>query len=250
MSRLHHYSYNKKGTDYICSDIHGHFFLLEEKLASVNFDRSVDRLFCLGDLIDRSDDSVLVLDYLKQPWFYSIIGNHEAMLIGVCENGDPGARQQWHFWGGDWAEDLSDKELDRYFQVISKLPVAIELELKSGKKVGLIHANLPDQADWHEVINALALLPDEGLGTYPPLLHSMLWEKAPVYDNYSINIESVKNISHIFHGHTIVNDIILLENRTFMDLGSYMHLKIGFIQPDAYLEKISGSPEQIDRKDR
>ncbi len=225
------YSYNKKGTDYICSDIHGHFFLLEEKLASVNFDRSVDRLFCLGDLINRSDDSVLVLDYLKEPWFYSIIGNHEAMLIGVCETDNPNARQQWHAWGGDWAEDLSDEELDRYFQVISKLPVAIELELKSGERAGLVHASLPDQADWHEVVDALKSLPDTGLGAYPPLLHPMLWEKASVYGNNSMRIESVKNISHVFHGHTIVNDIALLENRTYMDLGSYMHLRIGFRAP-------------------
>lgn len=166
------------------------------------------------------------------------------MLIDVCESENPNTRQQWYFWGGDWAENLSDEELNRYYQVISKLPVAIELELKSGKKIGLVHANLPDHADWHEVANALESLPDTGLNTYEPLLRSMLWEKAPVYEGYSMSIEPVKNISHVFHGHTIIDDIILLKNRTYMDLGSYKHLKTGFIQPDTYLEKISNSPHQ------
>jgi len=100
MSRIQYYDYNEKGCDYICSDIHGHFYLLDEKLAEVNFNKSVDRLFCLGDLIDRSDDSHLALDYLKEPWFYSIVGNHEIMLIDVCESGNTDIKQQWYFWGG------------------------------------------------------------------------------------------------------------------------------------------------------
>lgn len=237
MSRIQYFNYNEKGRDYICSDIHGHFYLLEDKLKSVNFNKSLDRLFCLGDLIDRSDDSVLVLDYLKEPWFYSIIGNHEIMLIDACEEDNPDVKRQWYFWGGDWAEDLSDEELDIYYQAISRLPVAIELELKSAKKIALVHANLPDVADWDEMKVFLESLPDVNLNTHLPLLRTMLWNKAPVYEHRSAGIEPVKNIEHVFHGHSIVKEIVVLENRTFMDLGSYQYFNIGFIQPDAYLDE-------------
>jgi len=236
MSKIQTFKANEIGKDYICSDIHGHFYLLEDELAGVKFDKSRDRLFCLGDLIDRSDDSILVLDYLKEPWFYSILGNHEIMLIDVCESKNPHTKQQWCFWGGDWAEDLDDDELDVYYQAFIKLPIAIELELKLGKKVGLVHANLPDNADWDEVKLHLDKTPSNNINSYEPLLREILWEKAPLFDNYSIGLESVKNIDHVFHGHTIIEEIITLENRTYMDLGSYKYFKLGFIQPDKYLE--------------
>jgi len=48
---------NKKGRDFVCGDIHGCFDQLEEKLSQVNFDKSTDRLFCVGDLIDRGHDA-------------------------------------------------------------------------------------------------------------------------------------------------------------------------------------------------
>ena len=48
---------NNVGIDYICSDIHGHFSLLESQLEKVGFDPDKDRLFSLGDLIDRGDES-------------------------------------------------------------------------------------------------------------------------------------------------------------------------------------------------
>jgi len=239
MSKMKSYKANLDGKDYICSDIHGHFYLLEEQLVAVGFDKKNDRLFCLGDLIDRSDDSILVLDYLKQPWFFSILGNHEIMLIDVCENQNPQTKQQWHFWGGDWAEDLDYDELEVYYQALSKLPIAIELKLKSGNTVGLVHANLPDKADWNEIKSHLDKTPSTNINSYEPILREMLWEKAPLFENYSIELEAVKNIDHVFHGHTIIEEMIALENRTYMDLGSYKHFNLGFIQPDEYLSKIS-----------
>ena len=239
MSKIKSYKANDLGKDYICSDIHGHFYLLEEQLAAVEFDKSIDRLFCLGDLIDRSYDSVLVLDYLKQPWFYSILGNHEIMLIDVCESQNQETKNQWHFWGGDWAEDLDYDDLEVYYQAFLKLPIAIELELKSRKSIGLVHANLPGNADWNEVKSHLDKISGTNINSYEPLLREMLWEKAPLFENYSIAIEAVKNIDHVFHGHTIIEEMITLENRTFMDLGSYKHFNLGFIQPDEYLGKVA-----------
>jgi len=77
---------NIRGTDYICSDIHGHFYLLEKELKRVGFKEEVDRLFSLGDLIDRGDDSSQVLKWINKAWFYAIQGNHERMLINAFES--------------------------------------------------------------------------------------------------------------------------------------------------------------------
>lgn len=42
---------NQCSSDYICSDIHGHFSLLAQQLKQINFNEQTDRLFSLGDLM-------------------------------------------------------------------------------------------------------------------------------------------------------------------------------------------------------
>ncbi|WP_188150896.1 metallophosphoesterase [Teredinibacter waterburyi] len=149
-------SINSNGVDYICSDIHGHFSLLKALLDKVNFDPSKDRLFSLGDLIDRGPECEEVLKWLRYEWFYAIQGNHERMLINAVEQKSSHVFMQWHAWGGSWAEDFDLVELQEYYQVLSNLPVAIELQVSGSKKVALVHAELPDQCDWLDVIDQLA----------------------------------------------------------------------------------------------
>lgn len=72
---------NTVGNDYIVGDLHGCFSLLERLLQEVNFDKSKDRLFSTGDLIDRGPDSLRCLQLLAEPWFYAVQGNHENMMI-------------------------------------------------------------------------------------------------------------------------------------------------------------------------
>lgn len=240
MPKFKSYKKNQFGRDFICSDIHGHFYLLDEKLAEVNFDTERDRLFCLGDLIDRSEDSVNVLDYLKCPWFYSILGNHEVMLIDVVQSGDPDVARQWYSWGGDWAENLSIDDLEVYSQAFANLPITIELELDKGYRIGLVHASLPNKTDWNKTRRILHTVNNTKYVSDDALLWEMLWSKAPL-DNAKA-IKPVANIDHVFHGHTIVNEITTIGNRTYMDLGSYNRFKLGFIQADAYLDKLKIKP--------
>lgn len=81
MSLISKVQSNTVGIDYICSDVHGHFSLLQDKLDQAGFDPYVDRLFSLGDLIDRGPECEEVLTWLQYDWFYAIQGNHERMLI-------------------------------------------------------------------------------------------------------------------------------------------------------------------------
>jgi serine/threonine protein phosphatase 1 len=59
-------------------DIHGHFQRLQQCLEAVGFDPAVDRLFSVGDLVDRGPHSEAALDWLAQPWFHAVQGNHEG----------------------------------------------------------------------------------------------------------------------------------------------------------------------------
>ncbi len=238
MTKLCRFNLNKEGNDFICSDIHGHYSLLEKQLKSIGFDISKDRLFCLGDLIDRGDESSLVIEYLSKPWFHSILGNHELMLIDAFESESSHVRTQWGFWGGDWSEDLNNSELEPYYEALVGLPMAIELTLSDGETVGLIHAELPKTCDWNEVTAQLSSKNKRDNTTHTPLTHGMLWNKNQVHCPEAVHglIQPIKNIDHVFHGHTIINKITTVSNRTFMDLGSYESGIIGLINPTKFLK--------------
>lgn len=74
---------------------------------------------------------------------------------------------------------------------------------------------------------------DKGDAERDSLISDMLWKKSQLYrdsDGASL-IKSVKNVDHVFHGHTIVDVITTYGNRTFMDLGSYLNEDIGLVNP-------------------
>ena len=71
---------------YVISDLHGYRIeKLKELLEKTNFSED-DRLYILGDVIDRNGDGGIgVLQWLiKQPNAELIMGNHEAMLL-ACD---------------------------------------------------------------------------------------------------------------------------------------------------------------------
>ena len=87
---LHKFKKNQAGNDYVVGDIHGMYILLIESLNEIGFNFTSDRLFTVGDLIDRGPDSVKCLELCYEPWFYSVRGNHEQMAFdAVIRNSDP-----------------------------------------------------------------------------------------------------------------------------------------------------------------
>ena len=72
---------NPDGRDFVVGDIHGMFQHLEVLLRDIGFDEQRDRLFSVGDLVDRGPSSALALDWLAKPWFVACRGNHEQFAI-------------------------------------------------------------------------------------------------------------------------------------------------------------------------
>jgi len=104
---------NIVGKDYVVGDLHGCLSLLQRLLKEVEFDQDRDRLFSVGDLIDRGPDSLGCLQLLAQPWFYAVQGNHENMLLnfflpylqgGRIKNMNDVNKTDFLFNGGDWVE--------------------------------------------------------------------------------------------------------------------------------------------------
>ncbi|MCA4078770.1 metallophosphoesterase, partial [Pseudomonas kurunegalensis] len=56
--RIKRFAANRAGRDFAVGDIHGHFTRLQAALDSAGFDPAIDRLFSVGDLVDRGPDSL------------------------------------------------------------------------------------------------------------------------------------------------------------------------------------------------
>ncbi|MBU2768622.1 hypothetical protein HAP94_21240 [Acidithiobacillus ferrivorans] len=74
---------NTSGRDFIVGDLHGCVEHLRTIMRHVGFDESTDRLFSVGDMVDRGPDSAATLALLLETWFYPVMGNHDAMLLAV-----------------------------------------------------------------------------------------------------------------------------------------------------------------------
>ena len=232
MSKFRQFSANRQGRDFICADIHGYFDLLEQKLMSCHFDPAVDRLFSLGDLIDRGPMSELALEYIGYDWFYPILGNHELMLMDAFESKSADVFQRWCYWGGEWAQTLDNEQIHQYYQAFLKLPIAIEIALQDERRVGLVHAEVPAGVSWQTIRENLTNMPEGTFDLHDRFINPLIWSKNLFLDitEAGLKVSPVAGIDHVFHGHSIVDlEPLTFGNRTYMDLGSYESGNIGLI---------------------
>lgn len=176
-------SRNNKGRDFFVGDIHGMFNNLMDALKEKEFDFENDRLFSVGDLIDRGPDNEKVLDLLGLPWFYAVRGNHEDMMINHMYQGNI-----WYMNGGQWAWDdnktsIRQEVLDSYLTIVENLPIAMEVDTILGS-VGVMHTDPPD--NWDQ------------LNTHP-FREEYIWGRERVRGNQQFHVES---IDKVVIGHT------------------------------------------------
>lgn len=148
---------NNLGKDYVIGDLHGCFELLQRLLASVHFDPQQDRLFSVGDLIDRGPDSLRCLQLIAEPWFYGVLGNHEMMMInfflsylqnGVIQNLYDTDESGFLESGGEWINAYFDieqhimlPEFTNALQSLLSLPLLLVVA-EDKRRFHVIHAQL------------------------------------------------------------------------------------------------------------
>ena len=165
---------NLTGRDFVVGDVHGQMEMLDRLLRAVGFDRNFDRLFSLGDLIDRGPDSERLMRLFHQePALHCIRGNHEELLLASRFN--PVYRRVWERNGGDWADDLSDAQLAELSAMVERMPLVMELDLCDGRRVGLVHAEVPPGMDWDTVRRVQAGPADQVDDQDSNLESSLLW---------------------------------------------------------------------------
>ena len=147
------------GRDLVVGDVHGEFHTLEHALKSLEFRPAKDRLFTLGDLIDRGPRSADAFDWLEHGRFAGgVRGNHEQMMAMVLvEEADPfvrtkgGASALWTLFGNDWWYESQEAEHARrdegppstlparWLHAISTMPYITTIDY-GDRRVGLVHS--------------------------------------------------------------------------------------------------------------
>jgi len=142
---------NTSGRDFIVGDLHGQFDRLMAVLNVVEFSSNQDRLIAVGDVIDKGPGGQVLLWMLKtEPWFYSTLGNHELMMRGAL-GGNPYLLKQWARNHNQWAAQVPPADMDELLKIIDGMPVALELPLADGRRIGVVHAEIDPGTEWDAV---------------------------------------------------------------------------------------------------
>lgn len=202
---------NRAGRDFFVGDLHGQWQRLETALAGVDFDRGRDRLFSVGDLIDRGDDSRACLALALEPWFFGVRGNHEMLAQrALLEGGD----EAWALWvinGGGWALHEEREALVRLLTAaLRRLPYAREIAV-DGRRIGLVHAEPPE--DWRRLGEA-----DR---------QALVWARRRIT---RCDTTPVSGIDAVVVGHTIVREPVTLGNVHYIDTGAFATGRLTLIE--------------------
>lgn len=136
-----HYDHNTSGRDLIVGDIQGCYDQLIHLLRLIKFDFNNDRLFSVGDLIDRGPNSFESANLVYEPWFFPVKGNHEQLLIDSILHNKQAAINCWLYNGGTWASSINQQLLIDIAKHFETLPLVISIG-NGDNRYNIVHAEL------------------------------------------------------------------------------------------------------------
>lgn len=182
---------NEHGRDFVIGDVHGAYDLVKQGMRAVSFDRAHDRLFVVGDLIDRGPGSDRVVEFLSQPYVHAVRGNHDHFFCDLTLE-EVRTLANVNFIGMRWAAAHDDQRVLAVQRALRQLPVAIEVQTSRGL-VGLVHADVPSGMSWQDFVSNLERGDEDSL--------QCAFESR---DRIKSRDESgVRGIGRVFVGHTV-----------------------------------------------
>lgn len=148
---------------YVMSDIHGNAARFHSVMQQLGL-RPEDRLYVLGDVIDRYPDGIRILRQLmRMPNAQLLLGNHEYMMLNALDRldvtgpGYPRALRVWYHNGGGvthaYLKRIRKAVRREIFDYLRTLPLNIDIEV-NGRSYLLVHggvlARYPDHTDRYD----------------------------------------------------------------------------------------------------
>lgn len=227
---VHRFDLNgRTGRALVVGDIHGCFDLLRAELAKMAYDPANDKLFLLGDLVDRGPQSAEFADWLHLP---RVLGNHEVMCRNALDSVSAAAFHRRY--GGAWFDAFDDPTRARMVEQLMDAPLAIELVTPRGRKVGLIHADV-EGYDWEALTYRLS-----EIGVKSKHSQTALWGRERLRDivpGQADFYSTIDGIDHVFFGHSVVMAPVTAGNCSWIDTGSSFTGKLTVIDIDRWLDR-------------
>ena len=153
---------NTKGRDLVVGDIHGHFATVRRALAELEVGDD-DRVFSLGDLVDRGPGCWEAIDWIEgsvRPGFDLVLrGNYEEMMQEALDVPDYARWRKsspwpWKLWahnGRTWwhGRNATEETEARWTGALRRLLYCARIDTRHGPD-GLVHAS-PVVARWEDL---------------------------------------------------------------------------------------------------
>ena len=196
---------NTSGRDFVVGDLHGCVDALRYLLREIAFDPARDRLFSVGDLVDRGSQSEEALALLDKPWFHAVLGNHEEALCAVVEG--TMRRDWWYGIGGAWADALTEEKMLRYERRLRELPL-VRVVGSGAARFNILHAEFFGSDD------------DLDAGIFTERVRQqMLWGRELALGNADPARQAGLSITYC--GHTPMRDMGRIGSQVFVDTGAF-----------------------------
>lgn len=236
------FSRNRVGRDFVVGDIHGMYRALARLLTGLAFDPAADRLFAVGDLVDRGPDSPAALTWLNEcPWFHPVRGNHDQMLLDSEAEQQGIHGEEWSVWAlndNGWWESVPGPQRREFAERFARLPFAIEIECDSGI-VALVHADVPEDRTWDAFCAALRA--GSRADSYHAIWSRRRWEQLALAPAGGVVPPVEGTPVRVICGHTAVRAVMRHANLWNIDTGAG---RAG-VWPDARLSAVRIHPEPM-----
>lgn len=144
---------NARGRDFLAGPVRGRFDALAQAMRRIDFDEAIDRLICVGDLIDPACGPLPACEFLAAPFAHAVRSrrDHEFAQLDPVEIRMiaklPGAAFAW-------AAKLSDRQLAAAQDALRTLPLMLEIPTRTGT-AAIMHALPPGHAHWPQLVSVL-----------------------------------------------------------------------------------------------
>jgi serine/threonine protein phosphatase 1 len=248
----------------VFGDVHGRVDLVVARLAALAFDPAAgDIAICVGDWMDRGPAGLAAMRAFldANPAILWVRGNHEQILDDACHGHDglsrlsrEQAEETLVRNGGVWAcshlddHGHADADLAAFSDMLNEAPIAYTVLTPGGRRVGIVHASVPNQSWDHMVVALEGPDPMREAAAY-----DCMWGRAAA--DMAIDRRDadqafgfmVDGIDHVFHGHTRVGrEPLTFGNVSWIDTGAYKTDVLTMLDVDSFLDGL-GDPSPFAR---
>jgi serine/threonine protein phosphatase 1 len=239
-----HLPANTAGKDYIVGDLHGCYDDLMFMLDHIGFNKITDRLFSVGDLVDRGPKSLECANLIYEDWVYVTRANHEQMMIDFLSNGtftsnvNYGEGSSWIPNGGAWMKGEDHNDLIALARDLDMLPFVISVG-EGSNRFNVVHAELKHFAKTNRHVGVLYIgnlgapripVTDEMLDNWvftPTEEYDMVWGREIISNGYPDYPPPADKLWHdpdkmsiTYVGHTPVRQTMFVQNQMYIDNGA------------------------------